>query len=96
MDMTMRHLFLVGYDISDHSRRRHILRDVQCHSLGGQKSFYECWLTVGELQSLMAQMRQRIDVETDRVVFVRLDSRIPSIQMGSAQAIVNTDYFYIE
>jgi len=42
--MNTRHLFLVGYDISENPRRRRALRDVQHHALGGQKSFYECWL----------------------------------------------------
>ena len=94
--MTFRHLFLVGYDISQNSRRRRALRDVQGHALGGQKSFYECWLSVGELQTLMAQLRQRIDGDTDRVVFVRLDARSPSIQLGNAKAIASPDYFHID
>lgn len=94
--MTSRHLFLVGYDISQNSRRRRALRDVQGHALGGQKSFYECWLSVSELQKLMAQLRQRIDNDTDRVVFVRLDARNPSIQLGKAQAIASPGYFHID
>jgi hypothetical protein len=53
--MNTRHLFLVGYDIQDNSTRRRALRDVQHHALGGQKSFYECWLTVAELQTLELQ-----------------------------------------
>ena len=93
--MSTRHLFLVGYDIRENSTRRRALRDVQHHALGGQKSFYECWLTVGELQTLLAQMRQRIHNDTDRVVFVRLDGRSQSLQLGQAEPIDNADYFHI-
>lgn len=94
-DMNTRHLFLVGYDISENSRRRRALRDVQHHALGGQKSFYECWLTVGELQTLLAQLRARINQDSDRVVFVRLDGRSQSLQLGQAEAISNADFFHI-
>jgi CRISPR-associated protein Cas2 len=93
--MNSRHLFLVGYDISANPCRRRVLRDVQHHALGGQKSFYECWLSVGELQTLLAQMRARIDQATDRVVFVRLDARSQSLQLGQAEAIASADYFHI-
>jgi CRISPR-associated protein Cas2 len=93
--MNTRHLFLVGYDISENSTRRSALRDVQHHALGGQKSFYECWLSVGELQDLLAQMRGRIDQASDRVVFIRLDARSQSLQLGQAEPIASADYFHI-
>lgn len=93
--MNRRHLFLVGYDISKNKRRRRALRAVQQHALGGQKSFYECWLTVAELQTLLAELRARIDDDADRVVFVRLDARAQSLQLGQAEAINDGDYFYV-
>jgi CRISPR-associated protein Cas2 len=55
--MTARHLFLIGYDIAHPRRLRQVLRCVQGHALGGQKSFYECRLSVAELQDLMARLR---------------------------------------
>lgn len=93
--MHTRHLFLVGYDISDNSRRRHVLRDVQHHALGGQKSFYECWLSIAELQDLLAKLRQCIDPKTDRVVLIRLDARTQSLQLGQADPIASADFFHI-
>lgn len=93
--MGPRHLFLVGYDITQNPRRRRVLRDVQHHALGGQKSFYECWLSVGELQTLLQQLRSRIDSDSDRVVFVRLDARSQSLQLGQAEPIASADYFHI-
>lgn len=93
--MNTRHLFLVGYDIRENPTRRRVLRDVQHHALGGQKSFYECWLSVSELQTLLDQMRQRIQHNTDRVVFIRLDARCQSLQLGQAEPIASADYFHI-
>jgi CRISPR-associated protein Cas2 len=93
--MNTRHLFLVGYDICKNARRRRVLHDVQHHALGGQKSFYECWLSVGELQDLMAQLRQRIDIDTDRVIFIRLDARSASLTLGQAEPIDSASYFHI-
>ena len=49
----------------------------------------------GELQTLMAQMRASIDQDTDRVVFIRLDARSQSLQLGQAEAIASADYFHI-
>ena len=93
--MQTRHLFLIGYDIAHPRRRRQALRSVQGHALGGQKSFYECWLTINELQTTMAALKQIIDPQNDRVLFVRLDARSQSTTLGCAQAITQTDYFYI-
>jgi CRISPR-associated protein Cas2 len=93
--MSIRHLFLIGYDIQENAIRQHILRSVQHHALRGQKSFYECWLSVGELQTLMGLVRARINQDTDRVVFIRLDGRSQSLQLGQAEPIDNADYFLI-
>jgi CRISPR-associated protein Cas2 len=93
--MSSRHLFLIGYDIHHTARRRRTLRSVQPHAMGGQKSFYECWLTVAELHALMAELRSRMSTEADRVVLIRLDARSQSITLGQAEPITNTDYFHV-
>lgn len=93
--MHSRHLFLVGYDIRQNRRRRNVLRDVKGHALGGQKSFYECWLSPAELHQLMDQLAQRIDRDCDRVIFVRLDARAESIRLGQAAPIDKGDFFHI-
>lgn len=94
-NMTARHLFLIGYDIAHSRRRSQVLRCVQGHALGGQKSFYECRLSVAELQDLMAQLRQVVEPESDRVLFVRLGARSQSIALGCAESIASTDYFFV-
>ena len=43
----------------------------------------------------MAQLRQRIDSETDRVIFIRLDARTDSLRLGQAEPIDNANYFHI-
>jgi CRISPR-associated protein Cas2 len=89
-----RHLFLIGYDIRCHRRRRQALKLVKGQAVGGQKSLYECWLTPGELQEAMAAMRRLIDAETDRVMFVQLDPRATVRTLGVAVATADGDFFY--
>jgi CRISPR-associated protein Cas2 len=93
--MTKRHLFLVGYDISDDTRRNRALRAVQAHALGGQKSFYECWLSIGELNELMQALRNLVDVDEDHVLVIRLDHRAESISIGASMPINDAEYFHI-
>ncbi|MCI0518249.1 MAG: CRISPR-associated endonuclease Cas2 [Woeseiaceae bacterium] len=90
----LRHLFLIGYDISADSARRRALKLLKGHAVGGQKSLYECWLTTGELQQVMVGMRELIDQETDRVVFVRLDPRAAVLTRGVGVAPSDAEFFY--
>jgi CRISPR-associated protein Cas2 len=90
----LRHLFLVGYDIASAKRRRRALKAVKGHAIGGQKSLYECWLTAGELQSAMQTLRELIDADCDRVVFVRLDPRAAVHTLGTAVAPQDGEFFY--
>ena len=93
--MNGRHLFLIGYDISDPAKLARALKLVRCHALGGQKSFYECWLTTQELQQTREALRRLIDPETDRVVFILLHAGTESLRLGSATPIDHGDYFLI-
>jgi len=90
----LRHLFLIGYDITCSRRRRRARKAVKGHAVGGQKSLYECWLTVGELHEAMRALRAVIDVEDDRVVFVRLDTRATVRTLGTAVAPGDGEFFY--
>jgi CRISPR-associated protein Cas2 len=90
----LRHLFLIGYDISAARIRRRALKAVKGHAIGGQKSLYECWLTSGELQQAMATLRRIIDPATDRVIFLRLDERATVHTRGVAVAPSDGDFFY--
>ncbi len=90
----LRHLFIIGYDIASPRRRRHALKTVKGHAIGGQKSLYECWLTSAELQSAMAALRRLIDPASDRVVLLRLDPRAAIHTLGVAVAPEDGDFFY--
>jgi CRISPR-associated protein Cas2 len=91
----MRHLFLVGYDISCHRQRRRALQAIKGNAIGGQKSLYECWLTSAELQTVMATLKGLMDPDTDRAVFVRLDTRATVHTLGKAVAPEDGEFFYL-
>jgi CRISPR-associated protein Cas2 len=93
--MDGRHLFLIGYDISDPDRLVKALKLVRCHALGGQKSFYECWLTTQELQQTRDALNRLIDPETDRVVFILLNAGTESLRLGSTPPIDHGNYFLV-
>jgi CRISPR-associated protein Cas2 len=89
-----RHLFIVAYDIASAKRRRRALKAVKGHAIGGQKSLYECWLSAAELQLAMAALRELIDAEDDRVIFVRLDPRAAIHTLGVAVKPQDGEFFY--
>jgi CRISPR-associated protein Cas2 len=91
----LRHLFLIGYDIRTARRRRRALKVVKAQAIGGQKSLYECWLTTGELQAALRELRSLIDPETDRVLLVRLDPRATVHTLGAAVAPQDGEFFYL-
>ena len=91
----LRHLFLIGYDIACARRRSRARKTIKGNAIGGQKSVYECWLTAGELQRVMATLRALIDPADDRVLFVRLDPRATVHTLGVAVAPADGDHFYL-
>jgi CRISPR-associated protein Cas2 len=90
----LRHLFLVGYDVTCETRRSRVLRALKANAIGGQKSFYECWFTSGEMQTALHELSGLIDPEEDRIVFIRLDPRAVIRTLGQAVAPASGDYFY--
>ena len=48
---------------------------VNAFAIGGQKSFYECWLTRKELFDMKKWFETELNLETDRVHFFQLDNR---------------------
>jgi CRISPR-associated protein Cas2 len=91
----LRYLFLVAYDIESPRVRRRVLRAIRGHAIGGQKSLYECWLTSGELQAAMHEVRLLVDASSDRVMFVRLDPRAIIHTRGIAVEPVDGELFYV-
>lgn len=80
-----RTLYLICYDIADSKRLRQVHQCVLAYSVGGQKSFYECWLTAGELKLLQRQLDQEIEIGLDRIHFFQLDPRMAPLFYGTAR-----------
>jgi len=79
-----RSLYLICYDVADPSRLHRVHRCVKSYAVGGQKSFYECWLTPAELSGLRAQLTEEIDPLDDRIHLFQLDPRIKPMFYGQA------------
>lgn len=86
---------MVGYDIADARRLQAALKVAKGHALGGQKSFYECWMTGPALSRAIRQMSALIDPEVDRVVLLRLDPRARVETLGVAVAPDNQPVLYL-
>lgn len=80
----VRKLYLVCYDISDPKKLTRVHKQVQRYSVTGQKSFYECWLTKIELQSLIDCFFEELDDKTDRIHIFQLDPRLEMRCFGQA------------
>ena len=78
-------LVLVAYDISDARSLYRVKKLLTSFAVSGQKSFYECWVTVTELTDLIHAIGERIDQSTDRVHFFELDESHFSIFLGQAR-----------
>ena len=73
-----RTLFLVCYDISCTKRLYRAHRFLLGYKVGGQKSFYECWLTAAELREVHRRLEELIDPVEDRAHIFQLDPRMKS------------------
>ena len=80
----MRCLYLVCYDIASPKRLRKVHRCIKSYAIGGQKSFYECWLTASEQQSLKEDLFALLNEAEDRVHFFQLDPRLEPLFFGKA------------
>jgi len=81
-----RQLHLVAYDIADPRRLARVHRYMLGWKVGGQKSFYECWLTPAELNAVVDALRGLIVPEVDRVHLFQLDARMQPKCYGLARS----------
>jgi CRISPR-associated protein Cas2 len=88
-------LVMVGYDIADAARLRAALKVAKGHALGGQKSFYECWMSGADLRRAISQMSMLIDHREDRVVLLRVDPRGRVETLGVAVAPDHRPVLYL-
>ncbi|KWT94948.1 CRISPR-associated endoribonuclease Cas2 [Candidatus Magnetominusculus xianensis] len=90
-----RTLYLIAYDITEDNRLNSVRYILKGHSTGGQKSVYECFLTEGELKTVIAQILDIIDNKNDRVHIFTMDGRSKPHVLGIALPPKDPDYFYI-
>ncbi len=93
--MPERQLYLAAYDIASPRRLKAGLDIVRGYATGGQKSFFECFLTEGEKSALIHAMSQLLDEAEDRFFLLRLDPRSPVHTLGIAEAPMDSPYFYM-
>lgn len=79
-----RTLYLVCYDVSCPRRLYRVHKFLLGYKVGGQKSFYECWLTQVELRHVRDTLTALIDPAEDRVHLFALDPRMKPDCLGLA------------
>ena len=94
MPEAARTLYLVCYDIASPKRLYQVHKFLLGYKVGGQKSFFECWLTGGELKDVRRGLAERLDQNDDRAHIFQLDPRQKISCFGSAQP-VNSGTFMI-
>ncbi len=93
--MTTRQLHLACYDVSSPSRLARALKLARRYATGGQKSVHELFLTEAERDTLVQDMRQLLDLSTDRFLLLRLDPRSRVHTLGRAVQPADPDFFYV-
>jgi len=93
--MKNRQLYIAAYDICDASRLRKALYAVRSYASGGQKSVFECFLTVAEKQALLESIRLIINPKEDRFLLLKLDTRCCVRTLGKAVPPQDGSFYYI-
>ena len=94
MSDAARTLYLVCYDVCDPKRLRQVHKYLTGYRVGGQKSFFECWLTAADLREVRRTLAELLDPEADRAHVFQLDPRMQRDMLGLAKQPV-TDVFLI-
>lgn len=93
--MSERQLYLAAYDIADRRRRTAAFKTVRAFATGGQKSFYEIFLTDSEKASLLQAMQETIEPSEDRFMLLRLDPRARFLAFGTGAPPSDPRFFYV-
>lgn len=80
----LRTRYLIAYDIADSKRLYHIHKQIEGYAIGGQKSFYECWLTSYELNKLKAKISTLINTDEDQILICQLSEDTEPELFGKA------------
>jgi len=80
-----RRIYLVSYDISGVKRLCKVRRAVSAYAVGGQKSFYECWMFPREIPFLVQELREIFDENKDRIHIFELNRSEEPVFIGEAR-----------
>ena len=95
MNDAARTLFLVCYDICSPKRLYRVHKYLLGYRVGGQKSFFECWLTASELREVRRTLDRLLDPAQDRAHIFQLDPRMKSEGLGLATQPVTTVFMVV-
>jgi CRISPR-associated protein Cas2 len=93
--MSHRILYLAAYDITDPERLQAALHVLKGYASGGQKSVFECFLTVRERQQLVAEVKTVLDLGTDRFLLLPLPGAADIAALGIAVRPSDPDFYYV-
>lgn len=82
---TTRHKYLIAYDIADQKRLHQAHKKVEAFAIGGQKSFYECWLTEHEMSKFKSEVNNLIEPFDDRIFIFRIPDNVEPMLFGKAE-----------
>lgn len=92
---TARTLYLVCYDIASQKRLYQVHKFLLGYKVGGQKSFFECWLTAGELRDVRRGLSERLDTDEDRAHIFQLDPRQQISCLGRALPVNRSSFMIL-
>lgn len=87
--------YLIAYDIAEHKRLYRIHKKVEAYAIGGQKSFYECWLTALELLELKKAVSAIMDSHEDRVFIFQLFNDTEPLLFGKAKLQSTRPFLFV-
>lgn len=87
-------LYLVAWDIADPKRLGRVHRRVRRHALDGQKSVYECRLSLVERELLLRDVARLIDPEEDSFLVFPLDPRSAHERVGGPAPFWSRQFDY--
>lgn len=82
-------LVLVTYDVVDNRRRAKLATFLEGYGRRVQKSVFECFMGLGEMQKLQGQILKRISLPEDnvRLYWISADALPRSLTMGSPMPV---------
>ncbi len=83
--MQKRKPIIIAYDISKNKRRYRVRKILKEWRLGGQKSVFECQLTLAEAEELFMQLGQVMDLASDHLLMAWVEPRRKILGRGKGR-----------